>query len=230
MSASFREAMFTRGADLAGFGDLTGLQPETRENMPVGVSVAMKYPADVIRCIADLPTQEYFDWYNLLNEKLDGLVTFGAEFLRSAGYRAIAQTRAQVGASGILSTALPHKTVATRAGIGWIGKCALLVTEVYGSMIRLSSILTDAPLGAARPVNDSKCGGCRACTDACPAGAVSGREWSAGLCRDEFFDAPACQKTARERARLGFGADGVVAICGRCIAVCPYTLGYLEQS
>ena len=46
-------------------------------------------------------------------------------------------------------TALPHKTIATRAGIGWIGKSALLVTAKYGSAIRLSSILTDTPIETA---------------------------------------------------------------------------------
>ncbi|MDR0905560.1 MAG: 4Fe-4S binding protein, partial [Oscillospiraceae bacterium] len=119
------------------------------------------------------------------------------------------------------STILPHKTVATRAGIGWIGKSALLVTEKYGSMIRLSTVLTDAQLETAAPVDESKCGGCTVCTDACPAGAISGTLWTVGLYRDEFFDPVKCRKTARERAKQGFG--GEVTICGKCIEVCPYT-------
>jgi epoxyqueuosine reductase QueG len=122
---------------------------------------------------------------------------------------------------------LPHKTVASRAGIGWIGKCALLVTARYGSMIRLSSILTNAPFDGSEPIDESKCGGCGACVFACPAGAVSGELWRAGVEREVFFDAVKCRKTAKERAALGFG--GNATICGKCIEVCPYTRSYLNE-
>lgn len=187
----------------------------------------MKYPKEVIRGISELPTRDYFDWYNQLNERLDMLVTLGAEALQMLGFKAIARTRERVGTGETeYNTTLPHKTVATRAGIGWIGKSALLVTEQYGSMVRLSSILTDAPLKTAEPINRSKCGGCMVCTDACPAGAVSGREWALGVYRDEFFDPVKCRRTARERSKRGFG--GEITLCGKCIEVCPYTKRYLE--
>lgn len=225
---SLKADLLSHGADLVGFGDLSELPADVRENMPVGICVAVKYPKEVIRGISELPTQGYFDWYNRLNERLDMLVTLGAEALQSMGYEAIAQTRERVGAGETdYSTVLPHKTVATRAGIGWIGKSALLVTQQYGSMVRLSAILTNAPLKTARPVNRSKCGACMVCTNACPAHAVTGREWSLSACRDEFFDAVACRKTARERAARGFG--GGATICGKCIEVCPHTRRYLEE-
>ncbi|MDR3354021.1 MAG: 4Fe-4S dicluster domain-containing protein [Synergistaceae bacterium] len=217
-----------RGAAIVAFGDITALPPDARGGLPVGVCVAVKYPKEVIRGISCLPTAEYHDWYNRLNERLDALVTYGAELLRGKGYEAIAQTRKCVG-SGTTenNTVLPHKTVATRAGIGWIGKCALLVTAQYGSMIRLSSILTDAPLDCAEPVDESKCGGCGACVSTCPADAVSGELWRVGVEREVFFDAVKCRKTARERATLGFG--GSVTICGKCIEVCPYTRRHLND-
>ena len=215
------------GADLVGIGDLRELPPDVRGGLPVGICVAVKYPKEVIRGIAALPTPEYRDWYHRLNGRLDTLVTWGAQALQAFGYEAVAQTRAQVGTGeDMLHTALPHKTVATRAGIGWVGKSALLVTEEYGSMVRISSILTNAPLKTTAPVNQSKCGDCAICTDACPAGAVSGRAWAAGLPREAIFDAVKCRDTARARAMEGFG--GRDTICGRCIAVCPYTRRYLD--
>jgi len=225
LNQTVKSELLRLGADLVGFGSLGELPVETRSSMPVGVCVAVVYPGAVIRGISELPTATYREWYDRLNERLDAVVTRGAEFLREMGYAAVAQTRAYVG-SGEASdnTVLPHKTVATRAGIGWIGKCALLVTEEYGSAVRLSSILTDAPLSTAAPVNESKCGGCSACADACPAGAVSGRAWYAGLYRDEFFDPAKCRVEARERSRRGFGGD--ITICGKCIEVCPRTRRY----
>jgi len=140
----------------------------------------------------------------------------------SAGYTAFAQTRSRVGSGEMsLATLLPHKTVATRAGIGWIGKCALLVTEERGPMLRLSSILTDAPLATERlPINQSRCGNCKACVEACPGGAVSGKLWEKGMPREAFFDAEKCRDTARERSKRGFG--GGATICGKCIEACPY--------
>jgi len=217
-----KDELLRRGADMVGVGDLRELPIEVRAGLPIGICVAVKYPAQVIRGIASLPTAEYRDWYHRLNERLDTLVTLGARTLQALGYEAVAQTRAQVGTGeDILHTALPHKTVATRAGIGWIGKSALLVTEQYGSMLRISSILTDAPLDTAEPINQSRCGGCMLCTKACPAGAVSGRAWEAGLPREAIFDAAKCRDTARARAMQGFGEE--ITICGKCIEVCPYT-------
>jgi len=216
------------GADIVGFGDLDELPVDVREGLPIGISVAVVYPPGVIHGISELPTQEYREWYDKLNERLDMIVSRGAKLLCDMGFKAIAKTREYVGTgeSGD-NTTLPHKTIATRAGIGWIGKCALLVTDDYGSAIRLSSILTDAPLNTGLPINNSRCGDCMACTDACPGLAVSGKAWEAGLYRDEFFDPVKCRKTARIRAKQGFG--GNITICGKCIEICPYTRRYLDQ-
>lgn len=215
------------GADLSGVGDLTGLPAAVRYGLPTGICVAVKFPKEVIQGISELPTQEYCNWYHRLNERLDRIVTTGAEHLTRMGYHAVAQTRAQVGDWGAnFKTLLPHKTVATRAGIGWIGKSALLVTKAYGSMIRLSSILTDAPLTAAEPVDHSECGSCMVCTKACPAGAISGRAWEVSLYRDAFFSPEKCCETARKRSAEGFGIE--MSICGKCIEACPHTQKYLQ--
>lgn len=228
LTGFIKDELLAHGADLVGIGDLTGLPPDVRCALPVGICIAVKYPKDVIRGISELPTEEYHDQYNRLNEKLDMLVIHGADALKALGYQAVPQTRAYVEQYETeYDSLLPHKTVATRAGLGWIGKSALLVTEKYGSMIRISSILTNAPLKTAKPVNKSKWGKCRACTEACPAGAVSGRLWDVNLPRNEFFDAVSCRKTARERAVMGFGKE--ITICGKCIEVCPFTRRYLDE-
>ena len=216
------------GADIVGFGSLDQLPGQVREYLPVGISVAAVYPKEIIRGICNLPTLEYRQWYNTLNERLDSIVTRGAQMLHDMGHKAVAQTREYAGTGETeYNTALPYKTVATRAGIGWIGKSALLVTDRYGSALRLSSILTDAPLLTGQPVNKSRCADCMICANACPAGAVSGIEWEVGLYRDEFFDPVKCRITACERAKQGFG--GNTSICGKCIEICPHTQRYINS-
>ena len=39
---------------------------------------------------------------------------------------------------------ITYKMLATLAGIGWIGKNALLVTKEQGSAVRFTAVLTDA--------------------------------------------------------------------------------------
>lgn len=135
------------GANLMGIADLSGI---VSGEMQTGVSVAVPVPRNIVRDLQTAPTREYYDAYHALNARLDGIVSRGAEFLRANGYRAQANTIKVVRKDEDWRTPLPHKTVATRAGLGWIGKNCLLITREYGGAVRLSSLLTDAPLPAAR--------------------------------------------------------------------------------
>ena len=228
ISEKLKSLLFDEGADLVGIGELSEVEDNARCHMPFGVCVAVVYPRNIIKQILDMPTEEYLQHYNTLNEQLDTLVIKGADLLKNYGYSAIPQTREYVRQFQTeISSRLPHKTIATRSGLGWIGKCALLITEQYGSMVRISTILTDAPLVPDEPINASKCGDCRKCTDACPGNAVSGKQWRLGSFDDNFFDAKACRKTARERSLQSLKKE--ISLCGKCIAVCPFTQKYLNQ-
>ena len=212
------------GAKLMGAGDLTGI---VEEPLTTGVSVAIPVPRKIVRDLQTAPTREYYDAYYALNAQLNDIVRAGATFLESRGYRAQANTTDVVKQDADWRTPLPHKTVATRAGLGWIGKNCLLVTPEYGSAVRLSSLLTDAPLLTAVPVNESRCGGCRVCVDSCPARALTGRLWRVGVEREEIFHKEPCKKTQTERMKRATGIE--TDLCGLCFAVCPYTHRYLDH-
>lgn len=217
------EVLRSHGAALCGVGDMS----EFSKEMPVGVSVAIPVKASIVKDLQIAPTLEYKQEYDDLNAQLDSIVKAGADFLASRGYRAKAVSTDTVAFGDDLKSEIPHKTFATRAGLGWIGKSCLLITPEYGASVRISSILTDAPLPCDEPYNESRCGECRICVDACPAQALLGTLWTAGMPREEIVDAHKCLNKQLEimERETGVRTD----LCGKCFAVCPYVLKRLEK-
>lgn len=215
------------GASLVGFADLTSIDTIAFNNMNYGISYGININTKIIEGISEGPTNEYYEAYNNINSNLDSITKGCEEYIRKLGYNSIGQTSTYVTSDNNLTTALPHKTVATRAGLGWIGKNALLVTPEYGSAIRLASVITDMPINTNLPINESKCGACNNCTKACPAMAIKGALWNINSVRDDLLNAFACRKKARELMLKNVGIE--TAICGKCIEVCPYTKAYLKR-
>jgi epoxyqueuosine reductase len=227
ISDELKQMLINQGAALVGFGDMSEFIKDTENDMKYGVSVVVRMTPSIVKNIDNGPTEDYYLEYKRLNLLLDHLVEDGAKFLKDKGFNALAQTTTSVKEFDNYRTFLPHKSFATRAGIGWIGKCALLVTEEYGSAIRISSILTNAPLELAKPINHGKCNSCMVCVNACPAGAASGMQWDVTKDRDDFFNPKLC----REQARLRAAKIGIEeTICGKCIQICPYTQRYIKNN
>lgn len=240
MNREIEQLLLEAGAAMVGFAkidelynnvDLNGPRSEDSVTEPIniphysyGISILLAHPKNVIKNIHNAPTMDYYHAYHKLNNKLDELAVLCADYIKEQGYHAYPQTVSATKEYGIFRTVMPHKTVAVHAGLGWIGKSALFITEKYGSAVRLTSVLTDAPLEYNKQILPSKCGGCMLCTNACPGKAISGKLWSPKLDRDEFFDAAACRKKAREIAAETL--DKQITLCGKCIEICPYTRKY----
>ncbi len=217
------------GCDMVGFADLRILPKEVRQNFDYGIAIALPYTKEAMtENLAGSP-QRYHEEDMLIEErltKLDILITY---LLIKEGYKVLARFSPTIVQDEEFRTILPHKTVATLSGMGWIGKCAALVTEEAGSAIVLGVVLTNAPLDCGTPVTRSKCrDGCKVCMTICPGKAVLGRQWEAGIDRDVFFNAGACRRTARARAKTILDIDETT-LCGLCVSSCPFTkrgLGY----
>lgn len=148
----FRDYLISQGAALVGIGDLTAVPSS---DYPVGIAVAIPLPKHIIKSLQLAPTREYYELYNSLSDKLNTIITAGAKYLTDKGYHAYARTTDQEMTDSDNCIPLSHQTIATRAGLGWIGKNNRLVTPQYGSAVRLSSLLTDAPLTCDPPVTHS---------------------------------------------------------------------------
>ncbi len=223
-----RKILLESGAALVGFADMRVVPTEDRKGMERAVSIAAALNPEIVSRITKGPTQEYFREYRRANDLLSKLSQLAARLIAERGFAviAIAPTTEQFDAVK-LRAGLSHKIAATRSGLGWIGKNALVITRPFGSAIRLTTVLTNAPLETGPPLDKSQCGACNACVESCPARAPSGMNWSLGLYRDEFFDAYACCRKATDFCEKE-GIDST--ICGICIEACPWTRKYLKRA
>ena len=91
-----------------------------------------------------------------------------ANFILSQGYYAKAY-------QGPFASALNMVPAAIASGFGELGKHGSIINREYGSNLRLSAVATDIPLVSDTPDEfgaDDYCTRCKACSNACPPGAI----------------------------------------------------------
>jgi len=214
------------GCYIIGFADLRSLSKEVRQNFDYGILIALPYTKDAIQAHKNGLPRRYFTELESINNRLQELAEQTTQLLVAQGYKALAKVRSTLVSDEKWHTILPHKTVATLAGIGWIGKCAMLVTKKFGSALRIIVVLTNAPLDCGTPITKSLCNpNCTICSDICPGQAPQGEAWEIGIDRDTFFDAYACCTAAKAYAKAMLNTDEIV--CGLCISHCPFTIAGL---
>jgi len=123
------------------------------------------------------------------------------EYLTDKGYQTILIS---------YSPGLFLKDSAALAGIGPIGKHNLLITEQFGSQVRLRALITAAPLICGDPIAASEfCKDCTLCEEACPVDALKGGEYHRMKC--ESYQINHLRKLS----------DNTSIWCNRCIEACP---------
>lgn len=227
------------GGDLVGVADVMPLKDlpvdpsDLLEPFSTAVSIAVSLPWATFCEIKDKPTLIYENIYQTTDRILDELAFKTAKCLATDGFYSLPIPASQVTDEKKLYGSISHIAVARMAGLGWHGKNLLLTTRLYGSAVRLITILTDAPLTVDGPVKNL-CGKCTRCQEACPAGAIKGISTKDHYCdRDEalFFDK--CVEQLKKHSIMlnryplkDSERDPKPTyhklICGLCVKACPF--------
>ena len=101
------------------------------------------------------------DYHKLMRNRLQQLADRVAALVGPFGYRAF------VDSAPVLERAL-----ARNAGLGWIGKNAVLIDRRRGSWCFVGELYSDLPLPHDAPETGFYCGTCTRCMDTCPTGAI----------------------------------------------------------
>ena len=101
------------------------------------------------------------DYHRVMDERLGVLERDIERLLPGARALAYADTGA-----------ILERAWARRAGLGWIGKHAGLLSPTLGSWLLLGEVLVDRELEADAPFPTEHCGACARCLEACPTRAI----------------------------------------------------------
>jgi epoxyqueuosine reductase QueG len=119
-----------------------------------------------------------------------------AKYLRHNGWHAFYLPVAKQ--NGRFRTApFYHMPAMYLAGLGTLGLNCCILTPKFGPRVKVTSIITDAPLPVGAPMEDEMCTHCNLCVENCPIGAIDGEGWK------------------NPYACASYGC------CGTCMAICP---------
>jgi len=151
----------------------------------------------------------YRDFYNAHNETvINDLKQTGyrlARFLTNKGYASI-NIGQDLTDYRTITGAFSFKYAAVQAGLGIIGKNGLVLTPAYGPRIKLSVVISEAPLEGDNIAVEDLCDDCEICIKVCPSGAL---KEPVGDSRPNYDRFVCCSfYTANEG-------------CGLCMGKCP---------
>lgn len=147
-------------------------------------------------------------------------ITAIAEYLKNQGYEAKVINEATD------QTSIPIKGAAVKAGLGWIGKNTLLVSERYGSFRALGVILTNADLAEQYAPAVNRCGKCSNCVDSCPTRAIrqDPRELIRPRCLSYLFGVDSSEWPFAQVDSQGYFFE-----CEICQNICPWNQRHLTN-
>ncbi|MBK5254192.1 MAG: epoxyqueuosine reductase [Peptostreptococcaceae bacterium] len=141
------------------------------------------------------------------------------DYLKSNGYKAI------VADEELEDETISLKSVAVRAGLGFIGKHTLMINKKYGSFIALGGIITDADLSQVYEMQPVGCPeGCDLCQKACPTRANNkDLNLNRSLCIADYLESQVIP--VKEEVDI----SNYFYECDICQMVCPYNKNHAKE-
>ena len=127
-----------------------------------------------------------------------------------------AQTRCYVDTGPVV-----ERSLAARAGVGWVGKNTCVLNQELGSWLLLATVVTSLPVAAevVQVEAADRCGSCTRCIEACPTEAlIAPREMDASRCISYLT----IEKKGEIPEELRAGMGRQIFGCDICQEVCPW--------
>jgi epoxyqueuosine reductase len=164
------------------------------------------------------------DYHKVIRKKLGALLRWLEEYAGTP----LPLARACVDTSPVL-----ERELAQRAGLGWFGRNTMLINPRRGSYFFLATLLVELEFDELdRPFEQDHCGTCNACVDACPTGALLGRDGTGA----PVIDATRCISylTIEHRGAIPRELRPLIGNrifgCDICQEVCPFTRRFSTPS
>ncbi len=143
-------------------------------------------------------------------------VTFRiAVFLNKLGYKAIP-------AGNDVGISIP---IAAQAGLGELSRMGTLISEKYGSRVRLAKVYTDLEIAPDKPVGFGVwefCLKCKKCAEACPSDAISMDNPTEAPTVPSISSHPGVKKWYQDNEKCMSQWEKLGMGCNVCLVVCPY--------
>ena len=163
------------------------------------------------------------DYHPTVKKKLLALL----RWLEAETGRAMLEARAYVDTGPVL-----EREVARSAGLGWFGRNTMLIHPRRGSYFFLAALILPLELPEDAPFDADHCGTCSACVDACPTGALLGRDDDGA----PVIDARRCISylTIEHRGAIPVELRPLIGNrvfgCDICQEVCPWNSSKIVQA